>query len=106
MEKEPQVPEEIFDVPDADLLEPSVDDLNEIENETASEVVEEKTQSTGETEKCKHHWVLETPIDDTSHGTCRNCDIQRDFHDRKSFGDSWSRLNYKRAQEAAERRIK
>jgi hypothetical protein len=43
-----------------------------------TEVLVEKTQVGGSS--CVHHWIIASPIGDTSSGVCRLCGAQRDFY--------------------------
>ena len=38
------------------------------------------TTSHIETSACRHHWVIEMPNGPLSHGQCKVCGEERDFH--------------------------
>lgn len=38
--------------------------------------------------ECVHHWLLEPPVKESSHGTCSGCGAEREFSNRASL--AWS----------------
>lgn len=42
-------------------------------------------------DRCKHHWVLESPNGATSEGKCRKCDEVRKFRNSMDDWNSWER---------------
>ncbi len=43
-------------------------------------------QSTSEV--CKHHWLLDSPVNGISHGSCKACGAERDFRPENERGPS------------------
>jgi len=42
-------------------------------------------------EMCVHRWVLESPVGEVTHGTCKLCGEVRDFTDKRPSASFYSR---------------
>lgn len=54
-------------------------------------------------EACVHHWVVETPVDGISHGTCKNCKAEKGFDHNKAFGGTWDKISRRKYEEVQRR---
>jgi len=54
-----------------------------------AEVIE--TAPTPDVEVCVHRWVLESPVGEVTHGTCKLCGEIRDFTERRPGVSFYSR---------------
>lgn len=54
-------------------------------------------------EACVHHWIVETPVDGISHGTCKNCKAEKGFDHNKAFGGTWDKISRRKYEEVQRR---
>src|SRR3990167_10092135 len=53
-----------------------------------------------EVSKCVHHWIVETPVDGISHGTCKICRAEKGFDHNKAFGGTWDKISRRKYEDA------